>query len=73
MASLDIRNLRVREELLDGRNGVVADIFTFGAPDHQRGTVVRDGPRLTPGKICHALKRVAQDRERDAEFHRLVV
>lgn len=73
MASLDVRNLRVREEFLDSGNGIIPDVSAFRASNNERRTVILHSARFPVREISHVIERSTQDGQRDAEFHRLVL
>lgn len=68
MASIDIGQLGVWEELPDGRYKVILDIPTPRAANKNRRTVEINGPGILIGKIGHGVERGAECGKRDAEF-----
>ena len=57
MASLDVRNLRVREEFLDSGNVVIPDVSALRASDNKSWAVVLHRARFPVREISHVIER----------------
>lgn len=68
VASLDIRNLRLGEELLDGWHRIIRDVARLGTSHKESRAVVLNGVRLVEGKVRHLIKRMPQHGQGHAEL-----
>lgn len=58
----DVHNLRVGEELLDGRHRIVRNISRLSATNKERRAVVMEVIRFLEREIGHMIQRTADDR-----------
>lgn len=72
MARLHVSDLRIGEELLNGRNRFIANISTPCASDEQCWALVADLARFLVREVCHILEGGSDHGKWHAELHRLV-
>lgn len=68
MSRVNISNLCIGEELLDGRHCLVGNVAGFGATHKERRAAVLDTVGLAKRKVAHVFQRLAKNRQRDAEL-----
>lgn len=73
MASLDIGQSVIGKEAFDRRDSIITDIPTPRPADKKRRTIEPGNPRIRIGEVSHAVERLAQHGQGNAEFQRLVV
>jgi hypothetical protein len=72
MASLDVRNFSIGEELLDSRHCIIGNISGLSTTNKKRRSVICEIVRFLEWEIRHIVQRAADDRERDPEFESIV-
>lgn len=73
MSCIDICDLCIGEECLDGWDRVERYILRFGSSDEKRGPLVLEPVCFSEREVCHVVERLAEHREGHSELERLVL